>query len=123
MRADRVPISDERVWVSVLADAKKALTLREDGTLWQWGFPSDPAENPGSANASRFSRRVDWAGVVNHLNGFAGLARDGSLWSWERFDPANHYTRRSERLGFLPVLGPSRVPSRLGTMEKPPETR
>ena len=82
------------------------ITLRSDGTLWQWQSPDKLARYPDSAKPAQLGTYSDWIALVPAYLGDSGsvaLAADGGLWAWK--NPDQHFW-----------LAPSRKPVSLGNI-------
>jgi hypothetical protein len=106
----RIPLSRD---TNLLADAVGArgvvLTLKSDGTLWQWKFQGDPVKHPKAASAKRLGRNSDWVALTEYYGLTVALAGDGSVWTWQ-FDAPNLSNPRP----FPPDLAPTRRPLLIG---------
>ena len=104
-----IQLGQETNWLEAVAFGDDSVvTLKTDGSLWQWTFPDDPKTNPHSATLRRIGTHSDWLAVASQIAGFTSLAADGSLWFW-RAEPRDYYSVREE-LGFVPLIGVSRKP-------------
>lgn len=107
-----VRLGKETNWLAVAGNESAVVTLKADGTLWKWEFPSDPVNRPWTARAAKLSTHSDWVGITQEMGGVIGLAADGSLWLW-RFEP-----RRSYSPDFLShaLLAPTRRPLKIASI-------
>ena len=109
-----VLIGMETNWLAVAGSYNNiAVTLRADGTLWQWEFPDDPALHPETARATQLGTHSDWIAVGTGWGGMFALARDGSLWLWR-------LPRVQEDRSIFSLLGTSRRPERMGNIFETP---
>jgi hypothetical protein len=107
-----IQIGAETNWLAAVGGYdNKAVSLKADGTLWQWNFEIDPDINPNGFSVNRFSEHSDWVAIAPMMSGFVSLAADGGLWLW-RFEPARYF--RSE--GIPSLLANSRKPQYLGNV-------
>ena len=112
MASRNIQIGTETNWLAAIGGFdSKAVTLKADGTLWQWNFESAPDIQPQGFSLQRFSEHSDWVAIDTMLDGFVSLAADGSLWL-RRFEPGRYY--RSDNLTQL--LANSRKPQFLGNI-------
>ena len=77
-------------WVAVAGGYDMTLALKNDGTVWSWGFDSHGAlgqntENVDLSSPTQIGTDTDWA-FINASNWYwgicAGIKNDGSLWLW-----------------------------------------
>jgi hypothetical protein len=101
---------DEGAWINVASagDRGTLITLRGDGTLWKWRFPSSPIQAPETAKATRLGIHSDWVALAAFENEIITLAADGSLWAWQFESPFG--------TGYLRLLAPSSKPRLLGNI-------
>jgi hypothetical protein len=105
-------IGAETNWLAVVGGYDNGtVSLKADGTLWQWKFEKAPDINPQGFSLSRFSEHSDWVAIAPMVDGVVALAADGGLWLW-RFDPEQDYRSQD----FLPLLANSRKPQFLGNI-------
>jgi ABC-type transport system involved in multi-copper enzyme maturation permease subunit len=108
-----IQIGTETNWLMAVSGIKnKAVSLKADGTLWQWKFEKAPDINPQGFSLNRFSEHSDWVAIASMADGFISLATDGSLWLW-RFEP-EYYSFHSDVM--TPLLANSRKPQYLGNV-------
>jgi hypothetical protein len=107
-----IPIGTDTNWLMAICGFEiKAVTLKADGTLWQWNFETAPDSNPHGFSVNRFNEHSDWVAIESMMHGFVALAADGSLWLW-RFEPISYF-----RPGDIPpLLANSRRPQFLGNI-------
>lgn len=73
-------------WKSLAAGSGHFLALKQDGSIWGWGWNSDRQLGDGpnwiGEQPARVGEDSDW--VVIFASGYrsAGVKRDGSLWLW-----------------------------------------
>lgn len=109
-----IQIGVETSWLAVGDFAGRPVTLKADGTLWEWFFSQAPNSNPRGYFHCRFDRHSDWVDIAaSERGGFIALAADGSLWSFgvDLWDNWNCFTPHA-----LPLLAPSRRPQYLGNI-------
>jgi hypothetical protein len=119
-------------WLAVAGNGEKAVTLKNDGTLWLWNFKRNPIRE---WNPQNFEREVqetvpvrlgthsDWIAISAEI----ALAADGSLWFWPLEDPSQISDLAGAGMGFngnggepwLPLLDISRKPQLLGNVFNP----
>lgn len=104
--AQDIQLGKESNWLAVAGNGESVVTLRADGSLWEWHFKDDPLTKPESAYPTRLGKHSDWLAVVGAAGGVVSLAADGTLWFW-RFEPQNFYTSQQ---GLVPLLGATRKP-------------
>jgi ABC-type transport system involved in multi-copper enzyme maturation permease subunit len=106
----RVLLSRETNWLSAaIGGPGVVLTLKSDGTLWQWKFHSNPVKNPKAVSVKRLGQNSDWVGLSEYYGLSVALAGDGSVWTW--LFPARS---NSEPRPFPPNLAPTRRPILVG---------
>jgi ABC-type transport system involved in multi-copper enzyme maturation permease subunit len=100
-------------WLMVVAhrDCESLVTLKADGTLWEWDLPGRWAD-PITARTTRLGRHSDWVALCSYRHGLATLAADGSLWFW----PSDPQYYAPPDLPLPPLLGPSRRPQPIGNI-------
>jgi len=77
-------------WVSVSGGGLHSLAIKEDGTLWAWGWNQNGQLGDGSV-ANRFEpvpigTDTDWASVYAGGSHSLAIKEDGTLWAWGRND-------------------------------------
>jgi hypothetical protein len=117
-------------WLAVAGGGAKAITLKNDGTLWVWDYDPDQIrgweQNPYEREVLdtvpvRLGTHSDWIAISGGNDGVTALAADGSLWYWPLVD-ASHFAdmaRASSIFGEIsgtPVLDISRKPQFLGNV-------
>lgn len=112
MASRNIQIGTETNWLAAIGGFdNKAVSLKADGTLWQWNFESAPDIRPRGFSLKRFSEHSDWVAIDLMLDGFVSLAADGSLWL-RRFEPPHYYRWNSQ----AQLLANSRKPQLLGNI-------
>ena len=104
----------ETNWLDAVAFGDSVVTLKADGSLWQWTFTDDPQTHPDSATTVRIGTHSDWVAVATQNLGFTSLAADGSLWFW-RLEMSNYAALGSE-FGLAPLIGVSRKPQMIANI-------
>jgi alpha-tubulin suppressor-like RCC1 family protein len=74
--------------------------LKQDGTLWAWGYDYDGALGIGSsggwvAEPTQIASDVPWAAIELSASTYGyiyGLKRDGTLWKWGRARTGNTFS-------------------------------
>src|SRR5690606_20685058 len=86
-------VDNENKWIAVSAGSGHTVAIREDGTLWGWGFNAR-----GELGSSGFDDYIDytespvqissdrWIAVSAGDYFTIGLKEDGSLWAWGEND-------------------------------------
>jgi hypothetical protein len=70
-------------WTAVAASDDKIVTLKSDGSLWQWKLDLDKKLTLTANTApTRLGIHNDWVAVADDRYGVISLAADGSLWYW-----------------------------------------
>jgi hypothetical protein len=126
------PFGHDTNWLAVAGRGEKVVTLRKDGTLWQWNFHHDYSHgwNPAwdeqqmlAVTPSPLGTHSDWIAITDADGGILSLAADGSLWYWPLED-ASYFTRVNpdffgesrENNYFAPLFDISRKPQRLANV-------
>jgi len=92
-----IQIGQETNWLSMAAGTETAITLKSDGTLWNWTFKSlddhyrSVSPNPARAAPTRLSKYSDWVAIARMDDGVVSLAADGSLYLWQFESPRYMY--------------------------------
>ena len=69
-----------------------AVAIRQDGSLWQYGFNPPQSAGPSSQytpKPARVGKRNDWLAATISTGRCVGLTADGWLWTWGRPPGAN----------------------------------
>ena len=73
-------------WARVGISWNHTVALKQDGSLWGWGYNPEGAltTTPSNrvANPQRIGTGNDWADVSSGASHVMALKRDGSLWTW-----------------------------------------
>ncbi|MDQ3032839.1 MAG: hypothetical protein M3Y87_10505, partial [Myxococcota bacterium] len=87
-------VGDRNDWRAIDADGLHTCAIRNDDTLWCWGYNDSGElglghsenravpERPGCAAGQSATCFDDWASVANGEFHTCALRRDGSLWCW-----------------------------------------
>ncbi len=110
-------IGTETNWLALVENNWTTVTLKADGTLWEWNFSRHVRYhvdifNPNKASATRLGTHSDWVAVGEMMNGIVALAADGSLWLWQSDEPA-YYNYPGD---VHSLLAPTRHPQLLGNI-------
>jgi hypothetical protein len=118
-------------WLAVAGNGEKAVTLKDDGTLWLWDFRNNPtrAREPSRSEREvlrtvpvRLGTHSDWIAISGDNVGVTALAADGSLWFWPLADASQIADMIDNQLGdndrqrWPPLLEISRKPQFLGNV-------
>lgn len=80
------PPTEEREWSKVSTGQSHTLAIRNDGSLWAWGFGGTGAlaqNNPISYSSPiQIGSTTDWTDIVAGDRHSVALKDDGSLWIW-----------------------------------------
>jgi alpha-tubulin suppressor-like RCC1 family protein len=80
-------VGSDRGWLKVAHENCSALGLKNDGTLWQWGFNQQSGTDfKITSTPIRIGADADWASVAVGMTHFLALKNDGSLWAWGQND-------------------------------------
>jgi hypothetical protein len=77
-------------WVYVSAGSDHTAAIREDGTLWTWGYNGEgqlgrfPSSVSYSAIPGKITEQGPWASVSAGDHHTAAVKEDGTLWAWGR---------------------------------------
>jgi len=129
-----VQVGTDTDWKTVSAGRMHSLAIKQDGSLWAWGYNGAGAVGDGTVVSKWVPTRVgtenDWETVSGGFSSSAALKEDGSLWRWGngvsapvRVSSATPW--RSVSMGYLGIktdgslwqLGgvPTATPVRIGT--------
>jgi hypothetical protein len=115
-------IGNDTNWVAVAGSGEDLITLRNDGSLWQWHFHFDWRRRQEIGDAEhelvtttpkRLGTHSDWVAVGGLRGNIYSLAADGSLWFWP-IEPVNDYYNFDEVP--YPLIDISRKPRFLGNI-------
>ncbi|HZM05920.1 MAG TPA: hypothetical protein VFC44_23200 [Candidatus Saccharimonadales bacterium] len=116
-----LPLGDNTHWLGMADEDTKAVTLKDDGSLWLWNFNFDrwrflKGELEGrrmqETRPVRLGTNSDWIAITTAPYGMTALAADGSLWYWPLVDARNFY----EESEMGPLLDISRKPQLLANI-------
>ncbi|MFH0889283.1 MAG: hypothetical protein V1871_08770 [Planctomycetota bacterium] len=95
-------------WVDVLAVWLRGEAIRDDGSLWGWGFNREGQLGDGTTDFRTMPVRIgvdnNWLVVESSYYYTIALKKDGSLWGW-----GFYWT------GFVHTPKSATIPSRIGT--------
>ena len=113
-------------WMAAAASGSKLVTLKDDGSLWLWGFPESPQnldrdqqeQEFQSAQPVRLGTHSDWVAIAGRGGSIVSLAADGSLWYWPLEHPGYyfHYHDGVMSKEFEPLLDIPRNPQFLANI-------
>lgn len=81
-------VGKENDWRAVAVNFGRMVTLKADGSLWQWHFGGQWNISQEQLNMAtqgttvRLGIHKDWVALVNTWDNVITLATDGSLWLW-----------------------------------------
>ncbi|MDP4201347.1 MAG: gliding motility-associated C-terminal domain-containing protein [Bacteroidota bacterium] len=81
------PIGSASDWTHITAGRLHSLAIKQDGTLWVWGFNSSMMLGlavSDKAVPTQLGSSTDWEQIVAGLDCSQALKTDGSLWAWGR---------------------------------------
>ena len=121
-------------WLAGAGSHEKAITLKNDGTLWLWNFHHDDWRGVYAnrderemldVKPVRLGTHADWIAIAGIDGGIISLAADGSFWYWPLERPSYFYQFYSDGNGdnshFEPLLDISRKPQFLGNIFGKPD--
>jgi alpha-tubulin suppressor-like RCC1 family protein len=73
-------ISPEDKWKALAAANARTLALKEDGTLWMWGY--DSISNLSQTAPVQIGSDNDWTAIAAGFDHNLALKTDGTLWAW-----------------------------------------
>lgn len=93
-----VQAGEDTNWVSVSWTLNRLVTLKSDGTLWQWDLTNaKSAAEAASRPPVRLGFHNDWVALAGLWGSTATLAADGSLWLWADEQDDRPYMMRLSR--------------------------
>ncbi len=122
--AQDVRIGTDTNWVTVAGFGDRVVTLKRDGSLWQWNFCRNlsrgwltKAEVHGLQNATpvEFGTHPDWVAMAGVPHGLGCLAADGSVWYWP-LARSSFYVINNGDHDLVPLLDFSLKPHLLGNV-------
>jgi alpha-tubulin suppressor-like RCC1 family protein len=71
-------------WAQAAAGFRHWVGLRQDGSLWEWGYRSWNADPTAgfSTEPTRVDLSHDWIGIAAGITHSVALRQDGTLWAW-----------------------------------------
>ncbi len=85
-RHEPARVGTDSDWKVVAAGDYHSLALKEDGSLWAWGYNSEGALGDGSSTEryepTHIGTDSDWVAVSGGNAHSLALKADGSLWAW-----------------------------------------
>jgi len=86
---DPIPLTqvgEESDWTTVSTGSEHSLALKNDGTLWAWGYNVDGRLGDGTTDTARSPVRIgsdsNWVSIVAGSSFSFAIKSDGSLWAW-----------------------------------------
>jgi len=89
-----VRVAPEHLWARVTIGRAHTLAVRDDGSLWSWGY--NAGGQLGTGNTTNRSSPVqigtanDWYNVTSTDYNSIALKTDGTLWGWGQGVSGNH---------------------------------
>jgi hypothetical protein len=117
-------------WLAAIAgdeERKKVVTLKEDGTLWLWKFPSNdnwrdyPSLNEKAIEDMKpvqMGTHSDWIAAAAAPGGVMSVAADGSVWYWplESAEAIRGYRNENDPSYLQPLLDVPHKPQRVANI-------
>jgi hypothetical protein len=76
-------IGSDTNWLSAAASVNTALGLKDDGSLWTWGWNCQTGLGQvWSLAPTRFGAETNWMQAAAGSGHYLALKKDGSLWAW-----------------------------------------
>jgi alpha-tubulin suppressor-like RCC1 family protein len=70
-------VGSDSNWRQVACREEGPVALKNDGSLWIWGF------NQSGPNPTRISTETNWSQICAEDGGILCLQTDGSMWTWD----------------------------------------
>ena len=103
-----VLVNNDSDWVDISAGAEFVIALKNNGTLWSWGYNNYGQLGDGSTNTletpTQIGSDTNWAAVSAGYSHAMGLKADSTLWTWG-----------SNQHGQLGRPGLTGIPTQVGT--------
>jgi alpha-tubulin suppressor-like RCC1 family protein/ABC-type transport system involved in multi-copper enzyme maturation permease subunit len=121
-------LGQETNWLAVAGGWEGVVTLKDDGTLWQWNFRDHSFHFRQTWNPENYEREVqhtrpiqlgthaDWIAIASGNGDVIALAADGNLWFWPLSSWDDYYNNRGFQEFLPPLLDISRKPQLLGNI-------
>ncbi|MDD3878047.1 MAG: T9SS type A sorting domain-containing protein [Bacteroidales bacterium] len=107
-RTTPVLVNNDSDWVDISAGAEFVIALKDNGTLWAWGYNSEGQLGNGNTNTletpTQIGSDTNWIAVSAGYSHSMGLKSDSTLWTWG-----------SNQHGQLGRGGVTSIPTQVGT--------
>jgi alpha-tubulin suppressor-like RCC1 family protein len=107
-RTTPVLVNNDSDWVEVSAGAEFVIALKNNGTLWAWGYNFDGQMGNNSTTTitapTQIGSDTNWVALSAGYHHSMGLKSDSTLWTWG-----------SNQHGQLGRTGNTRIPIQVGT--------
>jgi len=107
-RTSPVIVNNDSNWVDISAGSEFVIALKNNGTLWAWGYNYDGQLGDGTSNTLEIPTQIgtdtNWIAIAAGYNHSMGLKADSTLWTWGN----NQY-------GQLGRTGNTKIPMQVGT--------
>lgn len=81
-----VLVNNDSNWVDISAGAEFVIALKNNGTLWAWGYNSDGQLGNGSTSTLETPTQIgsdsNWIAISTGHQHSIGLKSDSTLWTW-----------------------------------------
>ncbi len=84
-----VRVGVEEGWESVVSNGSQTFAVKDDGSLWAWGYNwdgelglGDPSMHGVARSPVRIGVETDWRKIVTGAGRAFGIREGGSLWAW-----------------------------------------